>query len=70
MTLMYINVINVAYTYIILRTIKPTYLMTVYCLCGAAPIGLIFKQIHFNDPEYNLRGSTLRSCLWIFKIGP
>jgi hypothetical protein len=40
MTLMYINVINVMYTYIMLRNIKPTYLMTFYWLHGAAPIGL------------------------------
>ena len=39
-TLTYINVINVTYTYIMVHTIKPTYLMTVYCLRGAAPIGL------------------------------
>jgi hypothetical protein len=38
---MYINVIHVTYTYIMLRTIKPTYVMTVYCLRGAAPIGLL-----------------------------
>jgi hypothetical protein len=38
---MYIYVINVMYTYIMLRTIKPTYLMTVYCPRGAAPIGLL-----------------------------
>ncbi len=31
-TLMYIDVINVMYTYIMLRTMKPTYLMTVYWL--------------------------------------
>ncbi len=27
-----------------LRTIKPTYLMTVYCLRGTAPIGLLFVK--------------------------
>ncbi len=37
---MYINVINVTYSYIMIRTIKATYLMTVYCLRGAAPINL------------------------------
>ncbi len=42
-TLMYINAINVMYTYIMLHTIKPTYLMTVYCLRGAAPIGLSYN---------------------------
>ncbi len=42
---MYINVINVTYTYIILRTIKPTYLMTVYYLRGAAPIGLYVVKL-------------------------
>jgi hypothetical protein len=49
MTLMYINVINVMYTYIMytyimLCTIKPTYLMTVSCLRGAAPIGLLVMK--------------------------
>ncbi len=37
---MYINVMNVMYTYIMLRTIKPTYLVTIYCLRGTAPISL------------------------------
>jgi hypothetical protein len=45
MTLMYINVINVTYTYIMLHTIKSTYLMTVYCLHGAAPISLYLWAI-------------------------
>ncbi len=52
---MYINVINVTYTYIMLRTIKPTYLMSVYCLRGAAPIGLLFKSLSKFDkflPKY------------------
>jgi hypothetical protein len=40
MTLMYINVINVTYTYIMLCTINPTYLITVYILRGAALMGL------------------------------
>ncbi len=43
-TLLYINVINVMYTNIMLCTIKPTYLMTVYCLRGAAPIGFLFVK--------------------------
>ncbi len=41
------NVINVMYIYIMLCTIKPTYLMTVYCLHGAAPIGLYVE--HTNN---------------------
>ncbi len=41
---MHIIVIYVMYTYIMLRNIKPTYLMTVYCLCGAALIGLFLKK--------------------------
>ncbi len=41
---MYINVINVMYTYIMVHTIKSTYLLAVYCLHGAAPIGLCEKK--------------------------
>jgi hypothetical protein len=45
-TLMHINVISVTYTYIMLCTIKPTYLVTVYCLRGAAPISLSYAKKH------------------------
>ncbi len=51
-TLMYINVINVTYTYIMLHTIKPTHLMTVYCLSGAAPIGLSQESQDEKWPNY------------------
>jgi hypothetical protein len=55
---MHINVINVTYTYIMLHTIKPTYLMTVYCLCGAAPNGLSFEKITFFPPDPLFMGGS------------
>ncbi len=53
------------YTYIMLHTIKPTYLMTVYCLRGAASIGLWpnFLTYFLSKP------SSMLCVFFSFEIG-
>jgi hypothetical protein len=46
---MCIDVINIIYTYIMLHNKKPTYLMTVYCLRGAASNGLSYLKQQFRE---------------------
>jgi hypothetical protein len=69
---MYINVINVTYTYIMLRTIKPTYSMTVYCLRGTAPIGLYYSKVYqslTNIYQNNIITSFLRNIKFVTTTG-
>ncbi len=45
-----------------LHTMKPTYLMTVYCLHGAAPIGLFTKYFRsFTLTKYSFKYLSI-SC--------
>jgi hypothetical protein len=64
-TLMYIIVINVMYSYIMLNTIKPTYLMTDYCLHGTAPISLYvdeqFSCNNFYDSYINTNSFAFKT---------